>query len=61
MMTDQPPAAAVAQGHELTWDPPHGLSRASRWTCFRPGCGATAIRYDGNEYGSALEDRCPDA
>lgn len=55
----QPPAKAIANGHTLEWDPPHGLSSASRWTCTT--CGSAALRYDGNEYGSATEEKCTGA
>lgn len=52
-----PPGAAVVNGHALEWDPP-GMSSAERWTCRNPDCGAAAIRYEGNEYGTACELTC---
>ena len=55
-MTHKPPQQAVDNGHRLEWDPPAGLTAALRWTC--GDCYATAINYDGNEYGSAVNDRC---
>lgn len=55
-MTAQPPAATVANGHDVEWDPPHPLSAALRWTCRT--CHATAIRYGNNEYGDAVTDPC---
>jgi hypothetical protein len=52
-----PPKAAIEYGHDLAWDPP-AFSAAERWTCTNDGCGAVAIRYQGNEYGSATERTC---
>lgn len=52
----EPPAKAVANGHQLEWDPPHALSSVDRWTCER--CYATALRNGAYEYGSALEEPC---
>lgn len=55
-----PPAAAVANGHDLVWDPPAVMSSIDRWTCRR--CGDAALRHPScNEYGSAVEQRCPEA
>jgi hypothetical protein len=51
------PKAAIDNGHNLVWDPPAALTAARRWTC--QDCGATAIRYNDNEYGSAVENICP--
>lgn len=49
------PHAAVANGHDLHWDPPAAMTAALRWTC---PCGDAAIRYGTNEYGSATERPC---
>jgi hypothetical protein len=57
-MTEQPPKAAVANGHILEWDPSF-VSSTLRWTC--RGCAASALRYGRNEYGSATEKSCPGA
>ncbi|MFK0182485.1 hypothetical protein ACIQVR_41785 [Streptomyces xanthochromogenes] len=56
-MTDNPPKAAVDNGHVLEWDPPVA-SAALRWTCRH--CGAAALQYGSNEYGSATEKTCPE-
>jgi hypothetical protein len=52
--------AAADLGHEVTWDPPSGLtSIRARWTCVRPGCGKAVLQAaDGSIYGSAARDRC---
>lgn len=53
-----PPAAAIINGHDLAWDPPAAMTAARRWTCRRRDCGAAAIRYEANEYGTACEQTC---
>jgi hypothetical protein len=52
----QPPTGPVLDMHALEWDPPAGLTRADRWTCTR--CGAAALNYLGNVYGSATTESC---
>lgn len=49
------PLKATARGHLPVWDPPAGLTKARRWTC---PCGATALDYVGNVYGTATERDC---
>lgn len=53
-----PPVDAVLNGHNLAWDPPAAMTAALRWTCRHYDCGAAAVRYEGNEYGSATEQTC---
>lgn len=54
----EPVLRAEALGHIVEWDPPSGLSSASRWTCTNRRCGAAVLEYNGNIYGSAVEKTC---
>lgn len=54
-----PMARAEMMGHRTRVDPPTGMTGVERWTCRI--CGASAVRYGTNVYGSALDNRCPGA
>lgn len=60
-MTDKPEAVrrAESRGHHVTFDPPAGMTGTLRWTCTETECGRAVLDYNGNIYGSAIEDDCP--
>ena len=47
---------AGSLGHHMIPDPPHELSKASRYSCDK--CWRAVLSYRGNVYGSALTAEC---
>lgn len=52
-------AEKVRDGHTFENDPPHALSRASRWTCTT--CGDAVLDSGSAVYGGATERTCEES